>query len=218
MDTISPLHTSVSRETAPAGNPRPVAPHRRRLLVGPLVVSVACLGLWAQPAQAAPEHATASIVRVEARQYSSGGSLERLLSTEPTAELTDAEAAQLAADFLSLEPGERDRALAHFGVASVPADAGRAAPQVVPVFIAAALIGCVASIGLSTYQAFKGGDPVEFIAGAVIGCIPVGGLGSALRPAIVAAIKAARPAVVVALKGLGLAANSALILALEGDR
>lgn len=86
-----------------------------------------------------------------------------------------------------------------------------ARPQAVPVIGGAVILGCVASVGLSAYQAYKGGDPVEYVAGAIIGCIP---FGSAAKPAVVAFIKANKGAIAKALKALG---ATALASALSGD-
>lgn len=83
----------------------------------------------------------------------------------------------------------------------------RAAPVIgLPVILA-----CVGTVGLSTYQAYNGGDPVEYIAQSIIGCIP---FGAAARPAVVSMIQNNRGAVANALKAVG---ASSLALALTGD-
>lgn len=72
-------------------------------------------------------------------------------------------------------------------------------PQALPVALPIVLT-CIGTVGLSTYQAYKGGDPVEYIATAIIGCIP---FGSAARPAVIGIIRQFRPEIVRALKVLG---------------
>lgn len=81
--------------------------------------------------------------------------------------------------------------------------------QAVPLVL---VVTCVGSIGLSAYQGYKGGDPVEFIASAVLGCVPA---GAAAKPAIIKVIKANKGAIIRALKAVGV--SGALITALEGD-
>lgn len=81
--------------------------------------------------------------------------------------------------------------------------------QAVPVVL---IVTCVGSIGLSAYQGYKGGDPVEFIASAILGCVPA---GAAAKPAIIKVIKANKGAIIKALKAVGV--SGALITALEGD-
>lgn len=81
--------------------------------------------------------------------------------------------------------------------------------QAVPLVL---VVTCVGSIGLSAYQGYKGGDPVEFIASAVLGCVPA---GAAAKPTIIKVIKANKGAIIRALKAVGV--SGALITALEGD-
>lgn len=80
-------------------------------------------------------------------------------------------------------------------------------PQALPAL--PVVLACVGTVGLSAYQAYKGGDPVEYIANAIIGCMP---FGFAAKPAVMSIIRQFKPEIVRALKVLG---ATALAFALD---
>lgn len=80
-----------------------------------------------------------------------------------------------------------------------------------PVIGLPVILACVGTVGLSTYQAYNGGDPVEYVASSIIGCIP---FGAAARPAVVSMIQNNKGPIANALRTVG---ASSLALALEGD-
>lgn len=86
-----------------------------------------------------------------------------------------------------------------------------AEPKALPVIGLPVILACVGTVGLSAYQAYKGGDPVEYVASAVIGCIP---FGAAAKPAVVGLIKSNPAAVANVLRTLG---AGALASSLCGD-
>lgn len=94
---------------------------------------------------------------------------------------------------------------------SAPSSGSAAEPQALPAIGLPVILACVATVGLSAYQAYNGGDPVEYIASAVIGCIP---FGAAAKPAVVGLVKANPAAVAKVLRTLG---AGALASSLCGD-
>lgn len=113
-------------------------------------------------------------------------------SAEASGDISAAEATQLRAELVAGDSEE-------FQTMALPAIG-------LPVVLA-----CVGTVGLSAYQAYKGGDPVEYIASAIIGCIP---FGAAARPAVVSLIKSNKGAIATGLKAVG---ASSLALSLEGS-
>lgn len=88
---------------------------------------------------------------------------------------------------------------------------GEASPQALPVIGLPVILACVGTVGLSAYQAYKGGDPVEYVASAIIGCIP---FGAAAKGPVVKLISENRYTIANVLRGLG---ATALAGALSGD-
>lgn len=84
-------------------------------------------------------------------------------------------------------------------------------PNALPVIGLPVILACVGTVGLSTYQSFTGGDPVQYITNAIIGCIP---FGAAARPAVVSLINNNKPAIANVLRSLG---AGTLASALTGD-
>lgn len=86
-----------------------------------------------------------------------------------------------------------------------------AAPQALPVIGLPVILACVGTVGLSAYQAYNGGDPVEYVASAIIGCIP---FGAAAKAPVVKLISENRHTIANVLRGLG---ATALAASLSGD-
>lgn len=88
---------------------------------------------------------------------------------------------------------------------------GEASPQALPVIGLPVILACVGTVGLSAYQAYNGGDPVEYVASAIIGCIP---FGAAAKAPVVKLISDNRHTIANVLRGLG---ATALAASLSGD-
>lgn len=109
-------------------------------------------------------------------------------------------------------------ALAAPPAAAQPAAVAVASPEprptegeALPVIGLPVILACVGTVGLSAYQAYKGGDPVEYVASAIIGCIP---FGAAAKGPVVKLISENRYTIANVLRGLG---ATALAGALSGD-
>ena len=87
----------------------------------------------------------------------------------------------------------------------------QASAAALPALTLPVVLACVGTVGLSAYQAYKGGDPVEYIASAIIGCIP---FGAGARPVVVKLITQNKGAIANVLKTVG---ATSLAAALTGD-
>lgn len=87
----------------------------------------------------------------------------------------------------------------------------QASAAALPALTLPVVLACVGTVGLSTYQAYKGGDPVEYVTSAIIGCIP---FGAGARPVVVKLITQNKGAIANALRAVG---ATSLAAALTGD-